>query len=399
MQTGLPALSEQDRFDEAGYLRLYPEIRQAIAAGAFASAWQHFDRHGRTEGRRPDDLDPGYYCGTYRQVEEAHGRLSATGCAVHYAAIGRARGYLPNRSAPRAAPAEGLWTDAADAPARIDTLEADGRITDRQAAMLRRWRQDGYLLLDRPASRDRWEPAALDLERLFGGALPELPVHCPALAPAPSPWSAEIAPNPADALDVHHLSAPVRALILGDPLAEFLKLLFEERALLAATRGFLRPPIVPPRRASARFGCSIPGRFIATWLALEDALDLTVWPNSHRLPRLTVAGQPSLPDAERFGLAAGAIEACEAAFQASLATSGLPPRPLRIGRGECVLLHPDLAHATHSVPPLATARGIAAELCPASLMPAYAEHHPVSLHSHGADRFTSRHCDAIGPLW
>ena len=39
-------------FDEAIYLATYPDVAQAVQSGQFVDAWQHFERHGRAEGRR-----------------------------------------------------------------------------------------------------------------------------------------------------------------------------------------------------------------------------------------------------------------------------------------------------------------------------------------------------------
>lgn len=255
-----------------------------------------------------------------------------------------------------------MWTDD---PGAIDRRERDGRLTDRQAAMVRCWQRDGFLRLDRPAPRDRLEPAALDLERLFAGVRPALPFDCPALAAAPMSWQAEIAPHPAAALDPHAVSAPIRSLILDDPLAEFLPLLLEDRILLAASRGFLREPVGVPHRASARFGCSVPNRFVSVRIALQDGAGLAVWPASHRLPDRTPAD---------------------------------PPLPLSLSRGDAVLLHPDLLHAAIALPPLATARGIVAQLCPATLSPGYAQRVPSARHAHGKDSFASEFCPDVAAL-
>ncbi len=47
--------SDRSRFDEAAYLRMYPDIGEAIARGHETSAWEHYARHGRAEGR-PNDF-------------------------------------------------------------------------------------------------------------------------------------------------------------------------------------------------------------------------------------------------------------------------------------------------------------------------------------------------------
>ncbi len=401
-------LREVDLFDEDAYLRLYPGIKDAIAAGTVDTAWDHYHRHGRREGRRLNDLDPDFYLRTYPQVQEAFGTLTPAECGIHYAAYGRMRGYRPNKDAPRSVSpsgtgpfGNGLWTDAPDALDRIDGQEDSGRITDRQAAMLRTWRHDGVLLLDRTAGRDRVEPAALDLERGFAGACPDLLFECPALFRDPQPWEPEIALNPAAALDIHYVSAAIRSLLLGDPLTEALRLLFDNRSLLAASRGFIRPPPTPPRRASALFGCTIPNRFVSVWIALEDGVELTVWKMSHRLPPVAIAERfANLTEAVRLGLEApdAALASYDKLLGTMLRDSGLRPTTLRLKRGEAVFLHPDLINAPGSVAPLETARCLEAQLCPRVLLPVFAEIHPVALHAHGPDRFMSQFCSTIEPM-
>jgi nitroreductase len=45
----LPAKAD---FDELFYLSQHPDVEQAVAQGQFASGWQHFERHGASEGRQ-----------------------------------------------------------------------------------------------------------------------------------------------------------------------------------------------------------------------------------------------------------------------------------------------------------------------------------------------------------
>ena len=87
---------EQDRFDEAGYFRLYPDIARAIAAGAEFSGWLHYQKHGRREGRRPNDVDAAFYLQTYPQAVADIAAGRAGDAATHYLRFGRARGYRPN---------------------------------------------------------------------------------------------------------------------------------------------------------------------------------------------------------------------------------------------------------------------------------------------------------------
>ena len=122
--TDLPPFNDADLFDEAGYLRLYPGIAEAIMHGIVDTAWNHFFRHGRTEGRQPNDVDPAFYLAAYPGMARDLGRPpTAADAAAHFVTLGRARGYRPNAAAPRAAngaaqtsPFGGLWTDQANAP-------------------------------------------------------------------------------------------------------------------------------------------------------------------------------------------------------------------------------------------------------------------------------------------
>ncbi|MBC6478535.1 MAG: hypothetical protein GDA56_12895 [Hormoscilla sp. GM7CHS1pb] len=47
------ALEVSSDFDEAFYLAQYPDVAAVVAAGAFADGRDHYDRHGRSEGRKP----------------------------------------------------------------------------------------------------------------------------------------------------------------------------------------------------------------------------------------------------------------------------------------------------------------------------------------------------------
>ena len=94
-------LSERDQFDEVAYLRLYPDIAQAVAEGREASGWLHYDRHGRKEGRKTNDFDADFYLRAYpAAAQEIAAGLAATPFA-HYLNFGRARGFLSHAKAPR----------------------------------------------------------------------------------------------------------------------------------------------------------------------------------------------------------------------------------------------------------------------------------------------------------
>jgi hypothetical protein len=52
LDTGNEEELTQDSFDEVTYLRLNPDVANAVAARQFQSGWHHYTTHGRIEGRR-----------------------------------------------------------------------------------------------------------------------------------------------------------------------------------------------------------------------------------------------------------------------------------------------------------------------------------------------------------
>src|ERR1700730_1146787 len=106
---GREALDEQTvvndhhLFDEAAYLRLYPDIARAISEGREVSAWDHFDRHGRTEGRKLNDFEADYYLRSYPAAAQEIAAGLAASPFEHYRIYGRPRGFLSDPKADRAA--------------------------------------------------------------------------------------------------------------------------------------------------------------------------------------------------------------------------------------------------------------------------------------------------------
>jgi predicted SAM-dependent methyltransferase len=43
-----------DKFEESDYLEMYPDVKEAVDGGQFASGLAHFKKHGRSEGRLPN---------------------------------------------------------------------------------------------------------------------------------------------------------------------------------------------------------------------------------------------------------------------------------------------------------------------------------------------------------
>ncbi len=291
-------VNEQDMFDEAAYLRLHPDVAKAVAEGCEASAWQHYDQHGRKEGRKINDFDAGHYLRSYPAAAQEIAAGQAATPFEHYRKFGRARGFLSNATALRPAnaaaissPFGGLWPDQANAADLLQGKLEIGQITERQAEKLRCWMEKGYVLLETAIPPSLVDRAALDLERAYAGGFPDLKFACPAVSPDPIPWHPEINALPAEAFDIHHFSPAIRNVMFADAITEFLGLIFESKALASHTFGRLRSSAQDVRQDSAHVAYTIARQFATSWVALEDvtarnrrAVPLPRQPSLRRFP-------------------------------------------------------------------------------------------------------------------
>jgi Phytanoyl-CoA dioxygenase (PhyH) len=380
-----PLLPEHGLFDEAGYFRLYPDIAQAVAAGEAASGWLHYLAFGRHQGRRPNDVDAAFYLGAYPQAAADIAAGRAADAASHYVLLGRARGYRPCRAAPAVDAAAmpptfpWLWTDLPHASDLIEGRLELGRLTERQAWLLRHWLRDGFLLLDQSLDPRVVAAAALDLERAFAGACPDLLFGCGAVALGPVAWQPEMNAYPAAALDIHYVSHAVRALLFAEPVAELLGLIFDTPALLAFSRGVLRDAAQAPHTDAGGASCTLPRQFITAWFMLDDAAvdpgDVQCFPGSHRL-HVAPGGE----------------------LERRLNEHTAQPQPIAGRRGAVVLRHPGVFHSAGGVPEGRTRRGILARYCPHYVAPLFAERSATRIWRHAAHRFTTQYYSAIDPL-
>jgi hypothetical protein len=83
--------------DEHWYVTAYPDIAEAIAAGAVKSAKNHFVENGYFEGRLPFELsvDEDWYLSTYPDVAEGITRGDFRSAKEHFQNYGYKEGRLP----------------------------------------------------------------------------------------------------------------------------------------------------------------------------------------------------------------------------------------------------------------------------------------------------------------
>ena len=83
--------------DEAWYRETYPDVDEAIKAGAHKSAKQHFIENGYFEGRIPFPLqiDEQWYLGTYADVRAGVEQGVIVSAREHFVTHGYMEGRLP----------------------------------------------------------------------------------------------------------------------------------------------------------------------------------------------------------------------------------------------------------------------------------------------------------------
>lgn len=405
--TDLPPFDDADLFDEAGYLRLYPGIAHAMMQGVVDTAWNHYHRHGRAEGRQPNDVDPEFYLAAYPEVERDLGHApTVADAAPHFITLGRARGYLPNARAPRVengaathSPFGGFWTDHANALDLIESRLELGWLRRRDAMMLRSFALEGIVEFERPNDMERVRDASLIVDQAFTGLFPELRFAHAASVTEPEPWRPELTGQSVAALDPHMMSRKIRDLLLDKTVTDFLSLIFGARPRLTASRAFLREAMTPDRDV-AWHAFSLPLQFVAVTFALEDSDDgpAFAWPGSHRLPDLLWAGEHvSLPEALRANAidVARAIARREERVRALV--HGQDPRRLKSLAGTRLIRHANLIHTVEAPDPPFQRRSLTAWYCPLHVVPCYVETTRPRMHAHNEFTYSSGVYPALDP--
>ena len=407
-------IDERARFDEAAYLRLYPDIAKALAAGHIRSAWQHYDEHGRKEGRKISDFDADFYLRAYPIAAEEIAAGRAANAFAHYQTLGRFRGFLPNHRAERptdaaALPSDygGLWPDLANAEDVIAGRLEVGQIDAAQAEQLRFWTRNGYIILERAVPAEVIEAAARDLERAYAGGFTNLKFECHGVSPDHMTWRPEINPHPAKALDIHHFSPAIRELMFADAIADFLALIFQSKAFASQSLGFLRGSAQEGHQDSAYVAYSIPRQFAASWVALEDvtlgAGELFYYPGSHRWPDFIYGERfKSVAEVQRMN---GSHELRDQivrhvqSLEQRAKDDDIAKMPFAARKGDVLIWHADLVHGGNPVSQAVTRKSIVTHYCPRHLAPLFAEHMQTRLWHHRGHAYTTSHYsgEPLGP--
>lgn len=356
-----------------------------------------------------------FYLQSYPAAREEIANGLATDARDHFAKFGSARGYIIHPLAPRVNEGAatrsrfgGLWIDQMNYLDIIAGKLELGRIDQRQAELLRMFARDGYVVLEQAIPADLIEAARQALDHAFSGGINNLQFECHAVAPGHIAWRPEITRHPAKALDIHHFSSTIRQLILNDKITEFLGLIFDSKAFVSQTLGFLRGSAQEGHQDSAFVPYTLPRQFAASWIALEDvtigAGELFYFPGSHRLfsEFLYMDKFKSAREAVRNGYPDEAvgqeIRRHIASLYAQAKQLEISPSVFAARKGDVLIWHADLVHGGNPVSSDITRKSIVTHYCPSRIVPLFMEHGEVPAYAHDGHRLTSDVYRNMSPL-
>ena len=267
----------------------------------------------------------------------------------------------------------GLWTDLDAAPFLLASRVDQGRILEADRALIETWIAFGCVVLEGAVSDAMIDRAMADIDAILDGHGPERAmtywedgVH------RQGPAQRELmARREAKLLDAHAVSGAVRALIFAEPIARFLRNIFDAPPWAFQTLTFERGSQQPVHQDTAFVRVDAPMELAASWIALEDVRpgsgELVYHPQSHLIPDIVFeGGEKAIPaHVTRY-------ETYEADLQQRLKDAGLERKTFLPKKGDVFIWSADLAHGGGPVTdPALTRKSLVTHYCPATREPAY----------------------------
>jgi hypothetical protein len=407
MSRNIASIAGRDfEFDEAWYLKAYPDIAKAVQEGTLPSGLTHYIRCGRDEGRLASAFDPAWYARSYPIAVQEVGSTESRALQQHYQNVGRFRGYRPSPNASRAKNAAniasafgGLWIDNSNADDLVTGKYEIGQIDRNDVSLLKSYVKDGYIKLSGaipPVLVDRAEEA---LENAFSGKMDNLKFECHSISRTRCSWASGVKQRPAKALDIHWWSEDIRNIILCDAAVHFLNLIFERPPLVSQTLGFYRGSGQPLHQDSAYVPFTLPLQFAASWIALEDVVagagELEYLVGSHKaLPEYTYPdGYKSTSESARFGTPASVVSESVVSHERQIVAEGqrraMKRESFIAKRGDVLFWHADLAHGGSPILLNRSRKSLVTHYCPREVAPLYFENVPATIRAHGVSGYYS----------
>jgi phytanoyl-CoA hydroxylase len=241
----------------------------------------------------------------------------------------------------------GLWIDAPDVLEQIEVRRQRGELSEGQAAGLRHFAEQGFLVIDLPQGLELADTLLAGVERLWAERPAEVAFAYESPPRRMSRSDLGRDRRPKHRLhDIHSHVEAARALYLDRELFSWMRLILGQEPVAIQSLFFEygsqqvlhRDPVVVPTGK--------PGHLLASWIALEDIHPgsgaLVYVPGSHRLPYYEFAPGEYQFDGSRMG--AAEIEAATTWDDARAAEKGLAPRLFTPKKGQALLWHASLRH-------------------------------------------------------
>jgi len=198
----------------------------------------------------------------------------------------------------------GLWTDRIDAGEEIDRRLQAGVVTAPEAERLHRWRERGYVVLERAVAPETCDRLRAELDRAFSQGDERLLMHSPTQE-GYQPLEAGADVERARVVDVFAFYESARTALFSEPIVRFLRTAFDDTPLLFQSLTFEKGSQQPVHQDPIFVVTTSPLEFAASWIALEDIRpgsgELTYLDGSHRTPEYLFSGKYKHWNATRDG--------------------------------------------------------------------------------------------------
>ncbi|HWU01337.1 MAG TPA: phytanoyl-CoA dioxygenase family protein [Novosphingobium sp.] len=294
----------------------------------------------------------------------------------------------------------GMWIDRPD----WRQMAVAHGLSDEMIAMLARFIEDGYIVIEGAADTDVIDAFQAQIETSFRQGNPALLYQSHA--------SHETMPldGPVDRLGTRvvdcFVALPDALKLFTSPrLIEFLTVVLGEKPLLFQSLSFDQGSQQGLHQDTAYVVVDRPMELVACWIALEDVKEgsgeLMYVPGSHRLSELPFGGDRKHWDASVDGREPHEEWARRLREQATSGPRGVERFLAR--KGDILIWHADLAHGGAPVAdPALTRQSLVGHFCPVSARPRYFDFGPcrTTTHDYGPLAYASSHYDlsTIAPI-
>jgi len=276
-----------------------------------------------------------------------------------------------------------LWTDDADAPARIARMRAEGRISEAEAANLAHFAEHGWVVLPKaiePALVDRFN-ADIDTVHHHPGKFIMTDRTGGPLTNRQTMKLSDTTPDRFEAYyDMYVNLQSSRDVCMHPSITRLLGLIFEAKPRAFQQILFQRSHGHRLHQDTAFVAVEEPLHMVATWIALEDVVEgsgeLCYYDRSHKLPHHLFAD-----GTKRYSAAADNMDDYVSALEKNCAP--LEYRRFLAKKGDVFIWAADLVHGSHqrSLPEETTRRACVTHYCPVTSTPFFMRFFPENQNS------------------